>query len=1169
MTEPRVTGLRVDRLSEPLAIDDPHVAFSWRLESDEAGARQVRYRVTVEEAGGARVWDSGVVESSASTDIRIGRGAVGRPVLLPEHAYRWQVLVVDDAGRELVATSRFETAFFDRTVGAWDGAQWIGADRPPLDAASLVVFRVRARIRLGSGATAATLVLGANDFRLRRAVFNEYGLAGPNRVEFTFDVADRERPVFRITRVGYAPGDDSAVPLLEVPAGPDTNLAQLLPSALAFEEHDIELVCWSSAVSVLIDGRELVHAGGTRFAVNPRGTNDVASFPNLAEVGFAARAGERYEVRGYEIRTFRAPEAVLFDHRDLGVFADAPGVVIEGDRLVVSGGAEGVLVHRDPSRDALPVLRRIIDLDAAPDRARLTITARGVYEFEINGERIGEDWFNPGSSDYRRTIEYSTYDVTGSLRPGRNTVLVRLASGWWSDMVSFMRVNTGFYGDRPSLLAKLVLDGPSGREVVVTEPGRWQVRTDGPIRSGSFFQGERYDARLEHRERSEDGWSGAVTVTPLERNARPALVAKPDRPVRVFETRSGTLIGESRPGSDAWIYDMGVNLVGVPEVDLDAGEGRTIVLRTAEMLYPDLEEYRRRDIAGLLMTENLREALSTDFYVTREGRQTIRPRFTYHGYRYLEVTGTGGPLPDAAVRALVLSSIDEISGDVTTSDPEVNQLMANIQRSQIGNFLSIPTDCPQRNERLGWLEAVTEFARTSCFTSDVATFYERFLHLVRDAQVTEELLTTGTDPLGFHEQTTTQSAEDPAHPTTLFTGPVVTGMYPSYVPGYDAYRSWGTPWSSAGVLVPYEVYRHYGGTGVIERSFDSMRTYLEAMEQLRLPGTRALSADGGTCGDWLSLDKPPYTYTDASVYVHTLACFSEMAGAIGRQDVQAEYAAKHAAARAEWNERYIDPSTGRFRDDPSIVNTSQSSCVLALFYDLPEERHRAAILAALVEKVEQGYEGRPHTITTGLFTTPMINLVLSDNGRSDLAYAMLGNREFPSWLYPVTQGATSMWERWNSFTREGGFGGNNAMNSFNHFSLGGVGAWMFNRVVGIDRDPETVGMQHVLLHPVPDRSLTSASGHVTTDFGRIEVDWRWIEDDWAYDVRLPANTSAALELAWVTEAEPAPALVHVDRRTKGVRMELPAGRWSVRVRDGVASVSASAVETVSVGSTVA
>ncbi|GAA4664343.1 family 78 glycoside hydrolase catalytic domain [Frondihabitans cladoniiphilus] len=1145
MSTPRLTHLRVNRLERPLAVGDGSPRFGWRLESEEYDHRQVAYRIRVETAAGHPAWDSGEVRSDVSQAIAFGQGGSEALALEPETAYRWRVEIEDDRGRLLGAESTFETAFFGTTVDAWRGARWIGADRPPLDAASLVVYRIRGRLTVPEGSSGASLVLGADDFRLGNDLFNEFRIRGANHVRFEIDVADPARPALRIHRRGYAPGEADETLLTTVDDSRSTNIGVLLPPERAHLENAIELVCESSTFHVLINGVELVADGSPEFQVNPRGLDDVASFPNLCSIGFEAAPGQTFAVRGYEVLTYREPQTALFDERDHGVFEGLPGVTVDGGTIRVDGGADGLLAAVDPSRDSLPVLRRTVVTRPGWRNARASITARGVYELRVNGVRVGEDWFNPGSSDYRHTIDYSVYDLTDLLRDGENTITAALAPGWWADMVSFQETNTGFYGDRPALLCHLRIDNEDGAtDFVVSKPGEWEVSVSGPVRSGSFFQGERYDARLEaNLDEDARGWVPATSIPPLERNARPALVAKVDRPVQAYETLPARLIGEVRPGSDSWLYDLGVNMVGVPRITLEGRAGQEIVIRTAEVLYPALPEYVERDVDGLPMTENLREALSTDVYICRDGAQTYTPRFTFHGFQYLEISGTGGPLPDTAVTGVVLSSIDEVTGTLETSNPLVDRLMANITRSQLGNFLSIPTDCPQRNERMGWTEAVTEFARTASFTADVSTFTERWLSVLRDSQVTDELLVGRSDMTGFYDVDTADVGNADTGGRKPFGGEYVVGMYPSYAPSYDAALSWGTPWSSAGVLVPYDLYRHYGSTVVIEESFDSMLAYLEAMATLRLPGSEHLSVDGGICGDWLSLDKPPSDYTDVAIYVFLLRAFGEMAAAIGRTDVAEDYAREYALARQEWNDRFIDSATGTLRGDASAP-ISQSSTTIALFYGLPFDEFVPTVFASLCEKVVAGHDGVAFGITTGMFTTPMITHVLSDHGRSDLAFGMLENTAFPSWLYPVTQGATSTWERWNSYTAEEGFGGNNAMNSFNHFSLGAVGAWLLNRVGGIDRNPARVGMQHFVFHPVPAGRLQSARATVVTDHGRVESDWSWdaARTVWTCLLRVPANTTATVDLEWAG----------------GKAFDLGSGAWSLVFDDGAVHVDRAA-----------
>uniref|UniRef100_UPI0035CA887D glycoside hydrolase family 78 protein n=1 Tax=uncultured Amnibacterium sp. TaxID=1631851 RepID=UPI0035CA887D len=401
----RVTELKTERLEEPLAVDVARPAFGWRMESDARGARQTAYRVVVS-AGDAVVWDSGRVPGDRSQEVLLGDGVR----LEPETDHRWRVEIEDETGRAATATAGFRTGPDRDDPAGWGGASWIGAERPNLDAASLVVWRLRARFRLDPGSSVAGFVLGAGDFRLRTAVFNEYGLAGDNHVAV---LVDARRGALRIERAGYAPGDGDGRVVVELAEG--SNVPRLLTPDAVHDEHTIEIVCWSSVLQVLVDGVEVAEGDRTRFAVNPRGDNDVPSFPNLGRIGFAAAAGERFTVIGYEVRTFREPQAVLLGADDLGLFDGAPGVTRTGDGLRVDGGASGVLVHRDPSRDGVPVLRRVLDLERAPSRAILSLTARGVLEVEVNGRRVGDAWFDPGAGEYRRTIEYRAHDVTDLL----------------------------------------------------------------------------------------------------------------------------------------------------------------------------------------------------------------------------------------------------------------------------------------------------------------------------------------------------------------------------------------------------------------------------------------------------------------------------------------------------------------------------------------------------------------------------------------------------------------------------------------------------------------------------------------------------------------------------------------------------------------------------------
>jgi alpha-L-rhamnosidase len=1129
----RLVDLRTNGLNTPLGIDSQTPLFSWRMDSNVIGQAQTAYQIIVSKISDPElsvqtqensvVWDSGKQFSIISSEIPFGIAEGQAVALTAETRYSWIVTVWDMEGQPVQSESAyFETGLRDTRIEAWDGAQWIGPTDPSLNADTLIVYRINYTVQIPEGSSKSSVIFGANDFRMNNAALNEYRMEGENYYRYEVDISEVTASggaKVNVYRVGHAAGDSAVVPykILSAATVDDCNIDQIITNENKHAPHHIQLVCESSKVSMYIDGTAIL-VGVTEghwtslepkaaLQLNPRGLDNVQAYPLLNDIGFAAEACETAIITNYEITHYREPQAALFGEHTgatYAIFEDMEGVTVQGNSITVRGGETGILVYTDPSFGAIPMLRTELHAEKKIAKAKLYASSRGIHELYINGRRVGDEYFNPGSSEYSKTICYTAHDVTGLLKQGKNAIGAYLASGWWSDMMSFMEANTNFFGDQQSLLLKLVIQYEDGTaKTVVSHPDTWTYSNRGPIKYAGLFQGEKYDARDEETMAGwsepnfdDSAWMRAAAITPLERYANPAIVSKPDTGVKVYEVLDSTYLSEFRDGSGTYLYDMGLNMVGIPRITLEGKAGQVIIIRTAEILYPDLTDYRTKDIHGMLMVENLREALSTDFYICKDGVQTIQPRFTYHGYRYLEISGTDGPLPAEAVKGVVLSSVENMSGAFESSNPLVDQLFLNIQRSQLGNFLSIPTDCPQRNERMGWGEAVVEFARTSSFNSSIKNFYENYMQILVDSQVTQELVDADIDVVGF--------------------GVKIAGMYPSYAPAYNASRSWGTPWSCVGVIVPWEVYKQYGSTGIIRDNFESMTTYMDAMETLVLPDCRYLAADGGICGDWLSLDKPPYEYTDASVYVYMLGCMAVMSEVIAEHARAKHYKELYAKAKAEWNIRFIDPKTGRMNHNS---NESQSSYTIALYYDLLQDGYKQTAINYLVEKVEAGYNGVVYSITTGLFTTPMINLVLSQNGHSDVAYKMIENINYPSWLYSITQGATSMWERWDSYTVEDGFGGNNNMNSFNHFSLGGVGAWLYNFALGIDRDETAAGMQHFVLQPVAGGSFTYAKGQSESLYGMIKSGWR-IEDNgmFAYEATVPANSTATLYLPIPTDS---------------------------------------------------
>lgn len=1121
----RLVDLQTNGLTTPLGIDSPLPSFSWRMESILIGQSQTAYQIIVRQADQTVLWDSGKQLSNESVNIGYGSGGAAAASLAAETHYSWKVTVWDTFDNEVLTESTyFETGLMDTSIQAWNGAKWIGPPDHYLDADTLIVYRIDYTVQIPECSSTASVIFGANDFRNNNAGLNEYRIEGENYFRYELDINEVSASggaKVNVYRVGHTAFDNAETPFKVISASTvaGCNIDFIITERNKHEPHHVQLICESSKVIMMLDGTAIIvgveegpegeRAATASLQINPRGNDDVQACPLLNDIGFAARAGETAIFTDYQIKHYREPQATLFGPAigaTYAIFEQLEGLAVNGNMITIEGGEAGVLVFTDPSYGAIPLLRTEIVANKQMISAKLYVTSRGIHEIYINGQRMGDDYFNPGSSEYRKTICYTTHDVTGLLRQGRNAIGVCLASGWWSDMMSFMEVNTNFFGDRQSLLLKLVLTyADETIETVVSDPNHWRTFNGGPIQYASFFQGERVDARDEATVQGwsepgydDSGWSPAVEITPLVKCAEPAIRSKLDTGVQIYEILDSTYIGEFRKGSGTYIYDMGVNMVGFPRITLQGDAGRRIVIRTAEIRYPELQEYMDKDINGMLMVENLREALSTDFYICKDGLQTIQPKFTYHGYRYLEISGIDSPLPAESVKGVVLSSVKNMSGLFESSNELVNQLFHNIQRSHLGNFLSIPTDCPQRNERMGWGESVVEFARTSSFNCNIKSFYENYMQILVDSQVTDELIELDYEAPGF--------------------GVRIAGMYPSYAPAYNASRSWGTPWSCVGVMVPWEVYKQYGSTAVIRDNFTSMTAYMDAMENIIIPGCKYLAADGGICGDWLSLDRPPVEFTDASVYVYLLGNMAVMSEAIGELSRASSYKELYIHAKSEWNEHFIDPSTGRMNAN---ANESQSSYTIALYYDLLQDEYHVKAIHYLVEKVEAGYQGIPYSITTGLYTTPMINLVLSQNGRSDVAYKLIENTNYPSWLYSVQQGATSMWERWDSYTVEQGFGGNNNMNSFNHFSLGGVGAWLYNVVLGIERDETAVGMQHFILQPEIGGTITYAKGQCESPYGLIKSSWKAEENGalLSYETTVPANSTAFLYLPVAADCE--------------------------------------------------
>jgi alpha-L-rhamnosidase len=703
-----------------------------------------------------------------------------------------------------------------------------------------------------------------------------------------------------------------------------------------------------------------------------------------------------------------------------------------------------------------PFLRRAFTIGAPVASARLYITALGVYECVINGRRVGEDIFAPGWTDYRIRVQYQVYDVTELLAEGENVIGAILGDGWYCGYVAWN--GRQGYGDRPRLLAQLAIEYADGSRATIVSDEAWKTRS-GPILQSDMLMGESYDARLDLGAWHSPGYDDGAWL-PAVRFADPGIAisgARGPAVRRIEEIRpvaEPTFFG-GHPGG-RWVFDLGQNMVGWVRLRVSGARGTTIILRFAEALNPD----------GTIYTANLRSALQTDHYtLAGEGVEEYEPRFTFHGFRYVEMRGYQGKATADMITGVVVHSATAPTGTFGCSSQLINQLQRNIVWGQKGNFVDVPTDCPQRDERLGWTGDAQVFIRTAAFNMDVSAFFTRWLRDLEDAQSPE-------------------------------------GAYPPVAPFIGLPHNDGGPaWADAGTICPWTLYLCYGDTRILEERYDSMARYIAFLEKTSRDLIRCYDGYSGWMGygDWLSIEADtPKELIGTAFFAHSSHLMAKIAGILGRSDDAARYQALFERVRAAFQARYVTPAG-------LIASQTQTAYILALHFDLLPHDVRAAAAAELVRDIQK----RRMHLSAGFVGSPYITDVLTAAGRLDIAYALLHQTSWPSWLYSVTKGATTIWERWDGWTEEKGFQ-DPGMNSFNHYAYGAIGAWLYSVVAGIDIDAERPGYRHIVMRPRPGGELTSAWATLESQYGAIGSDWRLDEEAFDWEVVVPPNTSATV-----------------------------------------------------------
>ena len=767
----------------------------------------------------------------------------------------------------------------------------------------------------------------------------------------------------------------------------------------------------------------------------------------------------------------------------------------------LDGGPEISEIFREDARVWLPPLppqelRRVFRVEKPVAKARLYSTALGLYELRLNEQPTTDSAFDPQWTNYRQRVRYQARDVTTLIRQGDNAIGGSIANGYYAGHIA--NSNFQFYGTRPALLAQLDITYADGTTDRVVTDEHWRSHP-GAIQSTDIMIGEIHDARRAiDGSRPELPDDGGWTPVVVKRDGLPKQVdAQIAEPIRELMTLRPKQITEAKPGH--WLFDLGQNMVGVPRLRLDAPAGTRVTIRFAEMLQPD----------GTIYTANYRAATSIDSYVCRGGGPEVwQPKFTHHGFRYVELTGLPSKPQSDTVVGVVLGSDTPSAGRFTCSDPRINQLWSNIRWGQRGNFFGVPTDCPQRDERLGWLGDAQVFISTAVYNADVAAFFTKWMADVDDEQLPD-------------------------------------GRFTSTAPDTDLVQAGVPGWADAGVVCPWVIYETYGDTRQLARHLPAMKRFVDWCQTHSTNLIRDKDR-GNDFGDWLSINADTNKELLGTAYfAYSTDLVARSCRVLGDDAGTKHYSELFEQIKLAFQKRDIAA-------DGTIANGTQTSYALALAFNLLPEDDRAAAAQKLADDVT----AKGGHLSTGFLGVSYLLPALSEHGQPETAYRLLTQDTFPSWLFSIKHGATTIWERWDGYTPEKGFQ-RPGMNSFNHYSLGSCGKWLYERVAGISQSAGSVGFERVDIRPLVHGPLTSASAEYLSPRGRVKTNWSNENGRLTLDVTVPPNMTATV---YVPTTDPG-GVTETGRRVTevdGLEMASPiAGAAVIRVGSGTYHFAAS------------